>query len=197
MWQDDTGALPSNRIHHPCLPLNYTETVVYAHGNTTLSVDLVGTGAGHTECRAVVERIFGKNKACALAPCAFDGVYQPPLTNTFKERDLYVFSFFYDLTQPLGMPEEFSVAELGELALRVCSGQTQPFEHVPNALATISKSPDYCLDLTYTYGLLRIGYDVRPERLVRTAKKIRGAETGWCLGASIALIDEVKVCKVA
>lgn len=182
----------TGQVFHPCLPDGHNETVTYENATVTL----IGTGAGHAACRGVVERVFRKDALCPLAPCAFDGVYQPPITETFTQRDLYVFSFFYDLTQPLGMPSEFSVQELGELTQRVCRGDTDPFKHVPSALDAL-KDPDYCLDLTYIHGLLRIGYDVPPERLVRTAKKIRGAETGWCLGASIAMIDDVDICQIA
>lgn len=193
-WKEE--AVRSGRVYHPCLPENHTEKVQWQQNNKTVTVTLIGTGAGHAECRAVVERVFNKDKICSISPCAFDGVYQPPISDTFKSRDLYVFSFFYDLTQPLGMPTEFSVQELEELTTRVCRGETKAFQHVPNAIDELNKSPDYCLDLTYIYGLLRIGYEIPPERLVRTAKKIRGAETGWCLGASIAMIDEVQVCQV-
>ncbi|KAI8140111.1 nucleoside phosphatase GDA1/CD39 [Fennellomyces sp. T-0311] len=195
IWKEE--AVRSGHVYHPCLPANHTEQVAWEISKgKTQTVTLVGTGAGHAECRAVVERVFKKDKICALTPCAFDGMYQPPITETFTARDLYVFSFFYDLTQPLGMPSEFSVGELAELTQRVCSGESDPFKHVPNALEALNEKPDYCLDLTYIHGLLRVGYDVPPERLVRTAKKIRGAETGWCLGASIAMIDEAQICQV-
>ncbi|KAG0171885.1 Guanosine-diphosphatase [Apophysomyces sp. BC1034] len=183
-------------VYHPCLPDNHTETIKWTHDNITRSIDLVGTGAGHAECRAIVERVFNKDKPCPVSPCAFDGVYQPSLTDTFKDRELYAFSFFYDLSQPLGMPLEFSVAELGTLASNVCGGNTRPFRHVPGALQRLHTQSDYCLDLTYAHALLRVGYELPPERLVRTAKKIRDAETGWCLGASIAMLDKAQTCHV-
>ncbi|KAI8376375.1 nucleoside phosphatase GDA1/CD39 [Radiomyces spectabilis] len=193
-WKDE--GLPTDRVYHPCLPNNHTESVEWMDGNRTVSVELVGTGAGHTECRAVIERVFNKEKPCTLKPCAFDGIYQPPLVDTFKDQDLYIFSYFYDLTQPLGMPAEFSVKDLGTVAQRLCDGPADHFRHIPGAIATLADTPDYCLDLTYAYSLLRIGYEMPVERLVRTAKKINDAETGWCLGASIHMIDEVKVCKI-
>ncbi|KAI8991829.1 nucleoside phosphatase GDA1/CD39 [Mycotypha africana] len=188
-------AIASGRVYHPCLPENYTETIKWTSHNTTTNVKVIGTNAGHAMCRGVIEKIFGKEKPCPLSPCAFDGVYQPPLTETFSDHELYVFSFFYDLTQPLGMPLQFSVRELGELANRVCSNDVEVFQHVPGAIKVLKQSPDYCLDLTYTHALLRVGYNVPPERLVRTAKKIKDAETGWCLGASIAMIDDNQLCK--
>ncbi|KAI9483048.1 MAG: nucleoside phosphatase GDA1/CD39 [Benjaminiella poitrasii] len=197
LWQDPSSSyLSSGKVYHPCLPENYTETIKWSSENMTKNIKIMGTGAGHAACRGVIEKIFAKEKECSLVPCAFDGVYQPPLEETFIDRDLYVFSFFYDLTQPLGLPQEFTVREFGELANRVCSGETEAFRHVPNALHVLKESPDYCLDLTYTHALLRVGYDISPERLVRTAKKINNAETGWCLGASIAMIDNNQLCKI-
>ncbi|EIE91234.1 hypothetical protein RO3G_15945 [Rhizopus delemar RA 99-880] len=104
-----------DQVYHPCLPDGYKEQFEYEKEIVTL----IGTGAGHAACRNIIEKIFNKDKLCQTSPCAFDGVYQPLLTETFRNRDLYVFSYFYDLTQPLGMPSEFSVEELGELADRV------------------------------------------------------------------------------
>lgn len=190
LWKEEIKF--TGQVYHPCLPSGHQEEVPLANGTM---IKLIGTGAGYTECRGVIEKVFNKDKLCELGPCAFDGVYQPPLVETFKENDLYVFSYFYDLTQPLGMPSEFSIRELGELTDRVCKGETRPFQHVPNAIKTLKEKPEYCLDLTYIYNLLKFGYDIPSDRLVRTAKKIRGAETGWCLGASIAMIDEAKLCK--
>ncbi|KAK4521247.1 Mitochondrial succinate-fumarate transporter [Mucor velutinosus] len=191
MWKEEAAL--TGKVYHPCLPADHTEEIELKNGTM---IQLVGTGAGHAECRGIIENVFNKDKLCELGPCAFDGVYQPSITDTFKDRDLYVFSYFYDLTQPLGMPLEFSVRELGELTDRVCRGETKPFLHVPGAIQTLRDKPDYCLDLTYIHNLLKFGYDIPNDRLVRTAKKIRGAETGWCLGASIAMIDEAKLCQV-
>ncbi|KAL7330965.1 Guanosine-diphosphatase [Mucor circinelloides] len=191
MWKEEAAL--AGKVYHPCLPADHKEGFELKNGTM---IQLVGTGAGHAECRGIIEKVFNKDKLCELGPCAFDGVYQPPITDTFKDRDLYVFSYFYDLTQPLGMPLEFSVRELGELTDRVCRGDTKPFQHVPGAIQTLQEKPDYCLDLTYIHNLLKFGYDIPNDRLVRTAKKIRGAETGWCLGASIAMIDEAKLCQV-
>lgn len=190
LWKEE--AKLAGKVYHPCLPADHEEEI---ESNGT-NVKLVGTGAGHAACRGVIEKVFNKDKLCELSPCAFDGVYQPALVDTFKANDLYVFSYFYDLTQPLGMPSEFSVRELGELTDRVCKGETTPFQHIPGAIKTLKDKPDYCMDLTYIYNLLKFGYDIPSDRLVRTAKKIRGAETGWCLGASIAMIDEFKLCQL-
>ena len=190
-WKSQVKA--SGKAYHPCLPAKHEETITVDDEEYTL----IGTGAEAYECRAIVERVFNKDETCEMAPCAFNGIYQPPLSETFRSNDLYVFSYFFDLTQPLGMPLEFSVRELGELTDRVCKGDTRPFQHIPGAIALLEKETDYCLDLSYIYNLLRFGYDIPADRMVRTAQKIRGAETGWCLGASIAMLDgSNNLCRV-
>ncbi|KAI8061683.1 nucleoside phosphatase GDA1/CD39 [Gongronella butleri] len=184
-------------VYHPCLPTNHSESISFTtKDNEKIDVQLIGTGAGSAQCRGVIEPLFRKESECLTSPCAFNGVYQPSLTDAFKQRDLFVFSYFYDLTQPLGMPKEFSVGELGSLAQRVCdvNAFTDTFRHVPGALAELNK-PDLCLEMTYLYSLLKIGYDLPTDRQVRTAQKIQGVETGWCLGASIAMIDAQPNCK--
>ncbi|KAI8387350.1 nucleoside phosphatase GDA1/CD39 [Blakeslea trispora] len=195
LWESSLSSSSRHNIYHPCLPENHTETIKYTTEDSTRQIDLIGTGAGHAACRGVIEKIFDKDTACPFSPCAFNGIYQPSLKDTFLDRDLYVFSYFYDLTQPLGMPLEFSVRELGELSEAVCRGDPEAFIHIPNALQTLKNNPDYCLDLTYTHALLRIGYEISPERMVRTAKKIHDAETGWCLGASIAMMNDNRLCR--
>ncbi|KAI9275355.1 nucleoside phosphatase GDA1/CD39 [Sporodiniella umbellata] len=166
--------------NHPCLPENHTEVLQ--------NFKLTGTGAGHVTCRGLIEGIFKKEKSCQQKPCSFGGIYQPSFADTFMNRDLYIFSYFYDLTKPLGMPSEFTVQEFGELASHVCEQNFEVFKKVPNAVQLLKNNPDYCLDLTYMYTLLRFGYEIPSHWQLKTAKKIKGAETGWSLGASIAMI---------
>ena len=61
-----------------------------------------GAGGAPAQCRALAEKTLGKEKECTLAPCAFNGVHQPSLSRTFAREDVYLFSYFYDRTQPLG-----------------------------------------------------------------------------------------------
>ncbi|KAI8614254.1 hypothetical protein BC830DRAFT_1041891, partial [Chytriomyces sp. MP71] len=49
--------------------------------------------------------------------------------------------------------------------------------------------PGLCLDLGFIYHMLSTGYELNSKRILKTAKKIGGVETGWCLGASIHLLD--------
>lgn len=146
----------------------------------------------HLQCRSFAEKILEKDAVCANPPCAFSGVHQPPLFESFPaDSDMYVFSFFYDRIQPLGMPSSFTLDELRDLADKVCRGRAaySSFAAVPGAIQELERNPQHCLDLTYMYALLRTGYDIKAHREVRIAKKINNMELGWCLGASLPMLD--------
>jgi guanosine-diphosphatase len=137
------------------------------------------------QCQAIAEKTLRKDAACALQPCAFDGVHQPPLEKTFSTEDIYLFSYFYDRTRPLGMPESFTLRELKELTHRVCQGQSawDVFHSIGGALDELKDRPEHCLDLNFMFAVLHLGYEMPIDREVRIAKKLKGNELGWCLGA--------------
>lgn len=191
---------------NPCLPpgTNATGVKVEARDGTTsvtdqgpatqeYIVDFVGPKHGSAlQCRNLAESILNKDGDCAMPPCSFNGVHQPSLVDSFlPDSDIYVFSFFYDRTSPLGMPNSFSVDELKALTSQVCAGPEayDSFGAIPGAVEALQKNPHWCLELNYMLGLLRTGYDIPGHREVRIAKKIKGNEMGWCLGASLPLLD--------
>lgn len=144
------------------------------------------------QCRAIAEKILKKNGDCKLAPCSFNGVHQPSLAKTFAREDVYIFSYFFDRTAPLGMPESFTLDELNQLTSTVCAGESEwkgfesvTFENEGNALAQLRGRPDWCMDLSFMMGLLHTGYEMPLSREVKIAKKIKNNELGWCLGARL------------
>lgn len=144
------------------------------------------------QCRAIAEKILKKNGDCKLAPCSFNGVHQPSLAKTFAREDVYIFSYFFDRTAPLGMPESFTLDELNQLTSTVCAGESEwkgfenvKFENEDNALVQLRDRPDWCMDLSFMMGLLHTGYEMPLSREVRIAKKIKNNELGWCLGARL------------
>ncbi|KAJ5130716.1 uncharacterized protein N7515_006755 [Penicillium bovifimosum] len=144
------------------------------------------------QCRAIAEKILNKNGECKLAPCSFNGVHQPSLAKTFAREDVYIFSYFYDRTAPLGMPESFTLDELHQLTSTVCAGESEwkPFEGVGKALEELRDRPDWCMDLSFMMSLLHTGYEMPLSREVKIAKKIKNNELGWCLGASLPLLSQ-------
>ncbi|RIA99248.1 nucleoside phosphatase family-domain-containing protein [Glomus cerebriforme] len=190
--------ISDDHIPHPCLPKNYTEEFPLSdvlHSRDEDAITIVGTGAGHAQCRFIVEQVLNKTTECPLSPCSFNGIYQPSLDVTFSVHDIYAFSYFYDRVSPLGIPTDFSLKELRDLTDAVCEGNDNQFSHLPEAMKEIKKNPHYCMDLTFIYGLLHIGYEIPLDREVKIAKKIKGIETGWCLGAAIAVLDQNLWCK--
>jgi len=194
----DGKAWLSKPISNPCLhPGTSREIVVQLSENHPLgksvSVNMTGPATGSpTQCRALAEKTLKKEAECRLSPCAFNGVHQPSLAKTFAREDVYLFSYFYDRVQPLGMPESFTLRELKDLTARVCEGGDawKVFESVPGALEELRDRPETCLDLNFMLALLHTGYEMPIDREVMIAKKIRGNELGWCLGASLPLLSQ-------
>lgn len=149
------------------------------------------------QCRSLTEMTLKKDVKCNLAPCSFNGVHQPSMAKTFAREDLYIFSYFYDRTKDLGMPDSFTIRELHDLTHQVCSGaetwkttfagmKTSEGKKVLNEL---EDRPEWCLDLNFMLSLLHTGYELPIDREVNIAKKIAGNELGWCLGASLPLLE--------
>ena len=189
-------------IPHPCCPPSMTKRikvtfpkdhplgVMKADG---LEIDFEGPAdALPAQCRALAEDILYKDKECNLSPCSFNGVHQPSFPLTFAREDVYVFSYFFDRTDPLGMPESFTVRELFALTEKVCGGRERwdAFVAIEDAIKDLKERPEWCLDLNFMGALLHTGYEMPMEREVRIAKKIKGNELGWCLGASLPLLEK-------
>ncbi len=177
----------SSPIPNPCIaPGMSREINVTLDDGQTYQTNMVGPStAAPAQCRGLAEKILMKDAQCEIAPCSFKGVHQPSLDKTFAREDVYIFSYFYDRTQPLGMPESFTIAELRDLTAKVCEGEKgwASFGAVEGALAQLRGRPEYCLDLNFMVGLLHTGYEMGLQREVKIAKKIKGNELGWCLGA--------------
>ena len=177
----------SQPITNPCIvPGMSREMNVTLDDGKTYETKMIGPSeSAPAQCRGLAEKILVKDAKCDLAPCSFKGVHQPSLEKTFAREDVYVFSYFYDRTQPLGMPESFTIAELRDLTAKVCEGEKGwgSFGAVEGALEELKGRPEYCLDLNFMVALLHTGYEMGLQREVKIAKKIGGNELGWCLGA--------------
>lgn len=200
----------SKPIMNPCFGIGMSKEVEVAlsEGHAlgdSVRVNMTGPATGSpAQCRALAEKTLKKEAECQIAPCAFNGVHQPSLEKTFAREDVYLFSYFYDRTSPLGMPESFTLRELKELTARVCHGGPNTdawkvFESVPGAMEELVDRPETCLDLNFMLALLHTGYEMPIDREVKIAKKIKGNELGWCLGASLPLLsqDSGWTCKIS
>ena len=148
------------------------------------------------QCRRLLREILHKDDTrCSVAPCSINGVYQPSIEETIS-GDIYVLSYFYDRTHPLGMQDSFTLPELRELIFKVCvCERTSPSASgdAGSVLRDLKEMPEWCLDLQYMEVLLHDGFEVAHSRQLRVTDKINGYEVGWCLGASLALLEDVSV----
>jgi guanosine-diphosphatase len=174
-------------IENPCLIPNTTETVeVELNGAGKVEVKMVGPAVGApAQCRGIAEKTLKKEAECKLAPCSFNGIHQPSLAKTFAAEDVFIFSYFFDRLAPLGMPESFTLREMQDLTARVCEGKDSwgSFEGIEGAIEELDGRPQHCLDMNFMMALLHTGYEMPLNREVKIAKKIKGNELGWCLGA--------------
>ena len=202
----DSTAWIRKPVLNPCLGVGMSREIEVPLGDghvlgESVTVNMTGPTAGSaTQCRALAEKTLKKHEECKLAPCAFNGVHQPSLEKTFAREDIYLFSYFYDRMNPLGMPESFTLNEMRDLTTRVCEAGDawKVFENIPGAMEELSDRPEYCLDLNFQLALLHTGYEMPMDREVKIAKKIKDNELGWCLGASLPLLspDSGWSCKI-
>lgn len=155
-----------------------------------------------TQCKFLTESILNKEAICKEEPCSFNGVYQPGFKQSFATAsDMFVFSYFYDRLEPIGMPLSFTLADMKDITQQVCSGSHawDKYFTQPAHIKELAEEPLWCQDLTFMTSLLHIGYDIPLTRELRTAKTIEGNELGWCLGASLPLLDKSSgwSCKVS
>src|SRR6185437_1585809 len=102
---------------------------------------------------------------CLVKPCSFNGVYQPSIMSSFPTGDIMLLSYFYDRLSPLlgsqnNTPQSFPINRIAELAEIVCQGMDLwriHFDGNAKAMEELADRPEYCLDLTFMYSLLRLG----------------------------------------
>ncbi|KAF9885102.1 Guanosine-diphosphatase [Aspergillus nanangensis] len=187
-------------IVNPCIGPNMEREIDLEFSNEhalgpKVKVTMVGPKDGASasaQCRGLAEKILKKEADCKLSPCSFNGVHQPSLAKTFSREDVYIFSYFFDRTRPLGMPDSFTLEELSQLTSNVCAGESHwgIFDGTKDALKQLRDRPEWCLDLNFMLGLLHTGYEMPLSREVKIAKKIKNNELGWCLGASLPLLSQ-------
>lgn len=200
-------AVADTTIENPCVPPGVLaeNVIVEMESGDRYAVNFISPKKGNPEslsgqCKMLTDSILNKDLECESKSCSFNGIYQPSFEEQFgPNSDMYVFSYFYDRLQPIGMPESFTLKEVNDIMESVCAGShlwdqyfTQP-EHIRE----LEDEPLWCLDLNFMISLLHTGYDIPLRRELKTAKTIGGNELGWCLGASLPLLDQSNwTCRV-
>ncbi|KZS99190.1 nucleoside phosphatase GDA1/CD39 [Sistotremastrum niveocremeum HHB9708] len=197
-----------DRVANPCLSRGTTRVIEVKTGVSSVLRNVTMTGAdigSYEGCRRVVELVLAKDAICQLHPCSFNGVYQPSLLDTFPFGKVLLLSYFYDRLFPLlakddtdPTPVSLPISRIAELAQDVCAGPKSwatKFGTNKQAMEELNDRPEYCLDLTFMYTLLRLGYEFEDDRMVMLGKQIDSTELGWALGAGIALVGANLECK--
>lgn len=193
-------------LENPCVPpgVNADNVVVELEDGEKYAVNFVSpsdaSGKDANLCKFLTDTILNKELACKSKSCSFNGIYQPSFDDQFSTiADMFVFSYFYDRLQPIGMPESFTLKEMTSVMENVCAGShlwDQYFKQETH-IKELEDEPLWCLDLNFMVSLLHTGYDIPLNRELKTAKTIGGNELGWCLGASLPLLDKTNwSCKV-
>ncbi|RXW21355.1 hypothetical protein EST38_g4507 [Candolleomyces aberdarensis] len=200
--QDGDGHPDIEVIPNPCLARNtyrlveITDEITKEKRNVTMAGEDVG---GFDACQRVVGLVMAKDAVCELKPCSFNGVYQPSLLDSFKNGRVLLLSYFYDRLAPLLPPplsqskQKITVESFADTARTICKGpeewkKVKHWKENPSLMEEIEGRPEWCLDLTFMYSLLRMGYEFEEANKVDIGKKIANTELGWCLGATIAMI---------
>lgn len=181
-------------IVNPCFPpeVEANDVQVKLGDDEIYVVNFKGpSDATGPQCRHLAEQVLNKEAECKTAPCSFNGAYQPSLIKTFhRDSDMWVFSYFYDRTNPLGFPGSFTMDELMDLTKTVCSGlKLWADVLLTDGADQLKSEPSWCLDLSFISAMLHTGYNIPLSRELKTAKTIANNELGWCLGASLPLLD--------
>ncbi|KAG6916178.1 hypothetical protein DXG01_008108 [Tephrocybe rancida] len=188
---------PLGDVGNPCLAKGMTRTVELEDKNVTMVGEEIGS---FDACNRVIELVMAKDAICKVKPCSFNGVYQPSILDIFPTGKIFLLSYFYDRLAPLlpsppasspDTPITLNISTIASTARKVCEGRSAWLEawgtHT-KVMAELQGRPEYCLDLTFMYGLLRLGYEFDETREVNIAKKVDGTELGWCLGAALAVV---------
>uniref|UniRef100_A0A3B3ZY88 Uncharacterized protein n=1 Tax=Periophthalmus magnuspinnatus TaxID=409849 RepID=A0A3B3ZY88_9GOBI len=99
------------------------------------------------------------------------------------QQQFYAFSYYYDRAVDIGAIDEgrggeVRVRDYSSAAQRVCAGET----------LSPDLSPLLCLDLVYISVLLQeLGFS--PDSQLKLARRIRGVETSWALGATFSYMN--------
>ncbi|KAF5373088.1 hypothetical protein D9758_001567 [Tetrapyrgos nigripes] len=187
--QTEEGELPV--VGNPCLakgtkrPVEVEDT----RTNTKKLVTMHGEEIGSFEaCNRVIELVMAKDAICELP------YRQSPSTLLLFDRLDPLLG-----NQASGKGEGLTIGTIAALAQDVCQGKetwTKRWGTNPSLIAELEDRPEWCLDLTFMHGLLRLGYEFEDMRDVVIEKRIDGTELGWALGATIAMVGGDLKCRI-
>lgn len=181
---NDAAAIdPSaNVLWNPCYLQGYAENTTLTITTITAATNLYtiyGTG-NSTACRELTSRVLlNTDVACPIPDCAFNGVYQPPLTGTF-----YAYSgYFYTYDVLFSSHPQISLKDLLDASSTFC-GLSITAAQAQHPAQGLSFLKNYCFTSSYLYPLLRV-YGFSDDSVINFVGSIKGIEVGWSLGGML------------
>ncbi|XP_072106772.1 ectonucleoside triphosphate diphosphohydrolase 2-like isoform X2 [Mobula birostris] len=192
----------STDVVNPCLPTGYNSTfgLKYLYESPCTKDDKPSTYSPATnitfrgssnppDCQRQVESIFNFT-LCNHSGCAFNNIYQPPVTGNFLAFAGFYHTFNF-LETTLGKSVK-SPDELKEAAKTVCE---MDFKTLKEKATRIPEKwlVDYCTMSYYTYSLITRGYKFNEQMFSNIAfqKKVEGSSIGWALGYMLNLTNMI------
>ncbi|NXE94875.1 ENTP8 diphosphohydrolase, partial [Menura novaehollandiae] len=191
---------PSTRVHHPCYPKGYNETVSLSSFGASPCTDrsdprlppgdrnvTLEGGGNASECLAALRKLFNFSACGQSHDCTFDGVYQPPLRGQF-----IAFSAFYYNFQFLNLTEGQPLAVVREAIERLCS---RSWEDLSSSYPKENpkRLPKYCTNANYILILLLDAYKFNETSWnnISFQMKAGSADVGWTLGYMLNLTNRI------
>ncbi|NXD00454.1 ENTP8 diphosphohydrolase, partial [Certhia familiaris] len=181
---------PSTRVHHPCYPKGYNETVSLSSfrtspctdgsdprlplGDSTVTLEGRGNASG---CLAALRKLFNFSACGQSQDCTFDGVYQPPLRGQF-----IAFAGFYYTFHFLNLTRQQSLSEVNTTVLSFCRRNwTELVQSFPQDLKYLHT---YCSVAIYILTLLLDGYKFNEHTWsnIHFSRQAANTDIGWTLG---------------
>ena len=143
---------------NPCLPIGYSRESIVRQDKK-----MVGASDFYS-CQKTILTMF--NKTCTHSSCAFNDVFQPPLTGNFVARGSNVESTckFLELDFEKTSPNLFL-----SHALSLCSLNLEQYEDQYNSLPQ-----NFCFQSIYIASIWNYGFGFGIDQLVPVKEKING-----------------------
>ncbi|NXN01911.1 ENTP8 diphosphohydrolase, partial [Sylvia borin] len=192
---------PSTRVHHPCYPKGYNETVSLSSfraspctnssdprlplGDSIVTLEGRGNASG---CLEALRELFNFSACAQSQNCTFDGVYQPPLRGQF-----IAFSAFYYNFKFLNLTEGQPLAVVREAIEGLCTRSWEDVRSSGYPKENPKRLPKYCANANYILTLLLDAYKFNETSWnnIFFQMKAGSADVGWTLGYMLNLTNMV------
>ena len=134
-------------------------------------------------CQEKIDNLIDVSKKCQIAPCSFDGVYQPAFGGVFYGR-----GNSYDIIKAIGVdPSKATIPTLLEQCKHVCSLSYKDWQKVLKK----KDAETGCFEALYLYTLITKGFHVPSDHSFYWVDYVDGKKVVWALGKFLEIVDEM------